>query len=292
MSTPTPDKRTCMFCDGRGMTGEHLWPLWMSRLEVRNYDKNSHSQWLSDINEEGTFIIKQQARLGSIEDIVIKRVCSTCNNGWMSAIQGKAKPLIINLLAGKRDGLTSDSQLVLAQWATMLMMVAEFLAKDRVAISPAQRRDFMETQRPPENVKLWIGNLAAGGQHHLEIYHSALAKITPDKPFSRDHTIQSTTLGLDGLFFYGISSQENVPIAKLDDSSIMYFSDLKPNTHWWPLVLQLWPPQHEVLPTPERPITDAEFKQLAKMISEISRTPSPGATVFVGDDQAKGANTP
>jgi hypothetical protein len=77
----------------------------------------------------------------------------------MSALQIQTKPILIPLLKGERYSLRKREQVILAAWATMFAMVAEYRLRpgELVAISTDERKQFMKTQRPLPNWKIWVG---------------------------------------------------------------------------------------------------------------------------------------
>src|SRR5258708_15403363 len=83
------DMRSCIFCGGRANSKEDAWPLWLMRrlgetgagtVEGQR-GKQSPKSWRTG-----------QARL------TVRFVCATCNNGWMSQIENRVKPILERLL--------------------------------------------------------------------------------------------------------------------------------------------------------------------------------------------------
>lgn len=110
--------RTCIFCGDTGMTAEDAWPLWLLRRfptpsgvtvssERRGRDP---AQW-------------QQADMTQR----IRTVCGACNNGWMSALENEAKPIIERLLDDQVSSITTAEQAILTRWSIKSAMVFEGL---------------------------------------------------------------------------------------------------------------------------------------------------------------------
>jgi hypothetical protein len=57
--------------------------------------------------------------------IRVKRVCGECNNGWMSRLENRAKPVIDSLIDDRLDALHLKSMQSIAAWAVKTAMVLE-----------------------------------------------------------------------------------------------------------------------------------------------------------------------
>ena len=76
--------RTCLFCDQKAKTLEHVWPAWLN--ESLGVSSPSRVEaWLGPEAERKEW---------HDAPIQIRAVCASCNNGWMSRLEGKARPLI------------------------------------------------------------------------------------------------------------------------------------------------------------------------------------------------------
>lgn len=88
----------------------------------------------------------------------LKVVCKACNNGWMSRLQERTKPILVPLLKGEWAPLTKQDQKTLAAWATMFTMVLEFADPNTLVTPPEQRDQFRLTQEPPQGWAVWVGD--------------------------------------------------------------------------------------------------------------------------------------
>jgi hypothetical protein len=71
-------------------------------------------------------------RQHGLNNFAVKNVCESCNNGWMSRLEGRAKPFILDLMdAGtKPGGLTADGRLVISRWAAKTAFMIASVQKD------------------------------------------------------------------------------------------------------------------------------------------------------------------
>jgi hypothetical protein len=78
----------------------------------------------------------------------------------MSQLQEDAKPFLVPPLEGGTLSLRRKGQTRLAAWAAMMVMVAEHLDPEMVAV-PQADRDFLRANlRPPSHWRIWIGRHA------------------------------------------------------------------------------------------------------------------------------------
>ncbi len=113
--------RTCIFCSDTGMTAEDAWPLWLLR---RFPTPNGVSV---SAERRGQAPARWQQTNPAQR---IRAVCRACNNGWMSVLEGEAKPVIEALLDDQITSITADQQTILARWSLKSAMVFEGLRGD------------------------------------------------------------------------------------------------------------------------------------------------------------------
>src|SRR5207244_3883601 len=83
--------RTCIFCDQRATSREHLLPLWLQGLlnpgemphEFGDYASGSKQKWRP-----------------SRPDFKARIVCKECNTGWMSDLETATQPFLTSMIRG------------------------------------------------------------------------------------------------------------------------------------------------------------------------------------------------
>lgn len=158
----------CIFCgntDTSIITGEHLWGRWS-----RHHIKRSMRRWsrqraigrieLGEVTVEGE---KTSHKGGDIHDMKVWCVCggkkNTCNNGWMRTFENIARPILIPLMNAQDLRLSPHQQSVVAGWAALKAMVAEYNPIGFVTSTQGDRDRMMALQLPPqEGWGIWIGN--------------------------------------------------------------------------------------------------------------------------------------
>lgn len=108
--------KTCIFCQGtlEKASDEHVLPQWLlDYLKIRGENISPTHYSL----EGGVDVVS--TRRHKSDNLVEGRVCSRCNNGWMSSLEGEAKPLLVPLMEAEKEvvELKPDERLRVARWA-------------------------------------------------------------------------------------------------------------------------------------------------------------------------------
>lgn len=144
--------KTCVFCKLDlsivGRAKEHVFPKWMldewefrnSTIEPIHFDK------------DGAVISK---RTHTFNGFLSGSVCSRCNHGWMSSLEGRCKTLILNLASGAQSitDLPDNDALALAAWTAKTAFALHTSANWRRVVPeehiyPLDKQDY----RLPNNV--------------------------------------------------------------------------------------------------------------------------------------------
>jgi hypothetical protein len=234
----------CIFCDRLGVTKEHMWADWL-----RNYiprEASGHATSFEKIHLRHSER-QYQRRMGDPHSRRIKCVCRECNNGWMSQLQEKAKPYLVPMLTGNAVTLQRNGLTPLAAWVTMMVMVAEHLNDESVAVTLVERQRFKASQRAPSHWRIWIGRHAAV-QHPL-FTHNIMSFASEEEIERRGiegaipaNTHTSTILLGKHLLIHVMSS----PVARSIIRRWRIPAMLAPGlTQIWPVVASpvAWPPK-------------------------------------------------
>jgi hypothetical protein len=255
-------RTVCIFCGGASgatISKEHIFPDWLRELFPRSpHHTHTHgiTSWVG--LRAGSPITTRRQRQGQVTGRRVRIVCKKCNNEWLSDLEGRTKPLILDLLRGGHDGLSPEEQNLLATWAAKTCMTAEFLDRSKIAIPQGDRTHLMRTISPPKTGWwIWIAGNAGlewiAGISHFSAHFSEIPPIAPEA--TGIPNVQSTTLGLGCLLFHIVSTTFPDLSFALDDPAI---SDLRP----------IWPASGAALPwPPDRFLTDEGVNGVARNIA-------------------------
>ncbi|MGJ4954948.1 hypothetical protein ACQR1H_04855 [Bradyrhizobium sp. HKCCYLRH2015] len=153
----------CIFCGAPQMNGEHIFSRWSHKfLPSRSMKKYDVARVDAKPTQSDRFLIK---RTGDIRDWKVQSVCETnCNNGWMRRVENLARPIMIPLidrdalLRGETTRVLPHQQKIIATWAVLKAMVAEFDAHSWATTHHSQRKYLMKRLTPPAHGwAVWIG---------------------------------------------------------------------------------------------------------------------------------------
>jgi hypothetical protein len=137
--------RQCLFCHNQADTKEHVCPDWIlkrikSKAGVRHKIGKQPEKFLPDA------------------DIRIKRLCSRCNHGWMSALEEANKPLIGVLMDDIGLALAPQAQRLISAWTAKTSMVLDSLNSKRSNFfSPQERTQLRLARTIPPRTIAWLG---------------------------------------------------------------------------------------------------------------------------------------
>jgi len=260
---PNPH-RECIFCKARGMTYEHVWQDWLKQYVPQNIPQ--HRSGLHEIYKTH-FTTSVKTWSGDPQSRRLRVVCGRCNGGWMKELQDAAKPRLLPLLDARPSFIRPYDQKIIAAWAAMCVMTAEYYQPDLVAI-PFEDRDYLRLYRePPKNWKIWIGRYLRGQWKGYWTHHSVLiTENIPDPPPDPLHhpNTQTTTFVVGQLYIQTFSCA----LPKITDKWSL--------DRQGPSILsQLWPVKESFIAWPTNDIRDSDayrisghiFWQLEKIAS-------------------------
>ena len=144
--------KQCIFCGDKADSNEDLWPQWLIRalkrtpdekipMSVRRHDEKDFRRWTKVS--------------GALR---VKLVCCKCNNGWMSDLEGEAKPILTPMMLGEQVTLSASQQHTVARWVTKCAMVFDSVDRGEQFYDGLDRHDFHQRSEPSVNsTNIWLG---------------------------------------------------------------------------------------------------------------------------------------
>jgi hypothetical protein len=179
--------RTCIFCGAKADSKEHIFPDWINQLIL-----TTDFEGMAFTIERGKLIEQRTHRACKAAHVSARIVCGDCNHGWMSNLEGAARPLLGPLMVGEQTRLTTEQQLLAAHWAVKTAMVGEAIQYHRNSFSQEDRDIVRGQGRPPLRARVSIAAYAMDEPFATQ-YSRGLGKVlrngTPFLDFY-SHTIQ------------------------------------------------------------------------------------------------------
>lgn len=256
-------RRRCVFCGDPALTQEHVWPAWISgvlpdglRYRVARTQTNPRTEETQRIGRDWS---------GEALDLKVKRVCGSCNSGWMSRLEDDAKPLLTPLILGEHAATTADERGVLATWALLRIIMAEYTDPRQIAVPEAHRRWIFKERKPPKHgVYVWVASYA--GDDSAGFYRHAPIATHKDKwgrGFRPEHVnAYGVTFGIYKLVFQVFGATT----APRGGGDLQQGGDLAARTS------RIWPATRgtAVLPVGE-PLSSAQLDSFANVFSRAVR---------------------
>lgn len=186
----------CIFCEGAGLTKEHVFPKWARRL----------------LTAEPTHVVKKTAGLGSTALISnvdqrqgyifnrrLRVVCGNCNSGWMSQVESKGKDVLARLISGETISiLGKDDQAAISIWSCLRTAVFETDHPTYAVMLRAEYDHIFRTHAPPAHWRVLVcRNVAEDWQ--TRIFHWGGEIAVPGVPRSGRANAQRTLIGMGNL---------------------------------------------------------------------------------------------
>lgn len=214
----TQTQGKCIFCQGLGLTKEHIWPNWFNGVLFRTDE--FHNQLLVHYDfvegSELSTTVLEKKRNGKLGSTKIRNVCAKCNNGWMSQIEDSVKEILTPMLLGHGVELNFNEQNIVALWIVMRTIMAEYSDLKTQAIPQSHREYIYNNRSIPPNWKIWIGkcegedwsfryrhySMGAYPQYDSLSHIYGTIKLTPNVQFS--------SMGLGHFFIHAITGPDDI----------------------------------------------------------------------------------
>ena len=169
----------CIFCGRKGnMSKQHIWPEWMSSVLPIKLPRTLHTLMRPDYDFLPGYF-QQKVSNGHPGTQKLRKVCRSCNSGWVNVLETKMRPIFTKLALNQPIILDPNSQLTLATWAILATMIYEF--KDEATrAAPLEHRRYMYNHvLPPDRWQVWIGKKDPSMEQTQSIKHRATELTEP-----------------------------------------------------------------------------------------------------------------
>ena len=249
--------KICIFCgktDGP-FHKEDILAKWMMR------ELPQKKPFTKVINTKTGKFFVTRSNLG----LVTRAVCKACNGGWMSQLEGFARPILQPMMRGKPQTLSAEDQRILTEWLMKTAMVIEF-GPDAIPVffQSEDRREFFESFSIPDNTVI---TLARWHRKHWEFRtrsHDIIGKYLVDGLTDFRAFITTFAIGQAVMQLFSVR-RVAVPHARL-------LNPLAPvglPVSWKDVDFQIWPYQQTIHFPPRLALDDASFETFVGRWSEF-----------------------
>ena len=188
----------------------------------------------------------------------MRRVCADCNNGWLSDLEEKAKPIFEPLISGGARVLTPAEADTAALWCVKTAFMFQFTHPTRREVPNAHYRWLYENGRPPGNTFAWLAKYS--GAHWSGWYqHDIVGLRDPGGPETGDRAY-CVTVTAGSLVFQVIGSDALDPL------------EMKKVSEKEPYIVQVWPSERRrVQLPPPLPLNDKALLEFSDPFGAVKR---------------------
>lgn len=226
--------RSCLFCSEHPSTKEDAWPTWL----VKRFPVSTNARMFME--RAGVELPDWPV---TRPRLALKWLCAACNNGWMSRLEAKAKPIIESLLEDTSTSIDPAPQVTLATWAVKTAMVLEAFYPDRAWFFSAEERAAMRLHhRIPSRTSVWLAKCV----NQRDIYSAGVDLGTGHGP--EDVRGFAVTMAFGSIAFQVMTAR--IPARVPSHVAVTYGV----SNHPWPEILvdlspaseaaKTWPPKY------------------------------------------------
>lgn len=159
-------RQQCLFCDNPAdrKSKEDVLPVWIQ-------EKIKGKQ---PIVVDGFYGYDPIVKQGVKPTVKTGCVCGICNHGWMSRLEGKARPILGPLMEDIHVSLDQEQKMTIVRWSVKTAMTLTTLNRGRRRESFYDREErvrFRESFVFPRHTRIWIGRYdgaAEGGMFGID----------------------------------------------------------------------------------------------------------------------------
>jgi len=225
----------CVFCDGTGLTKQHIWPKWLKKINQPQVAAHEQVSISASYLAPDQVTYTRKRRQGHSGTRTARKVCKKCNNGWIERLEERIRDVVTRALCGTLETLTTQTQRDLTAWATLVTMMAEFTHEPTLATPKDAYPALRLNQEPPAGWGVWVVryNGTKRGSQVLRHYGVQLSPLPDVRVEAHKCDTQSTTFVIGELCLHTFCST--------------VFSGAEGDRYELVDIPQIWPPAGETI---------------------------------------------
>lgn len=213
LMTKSKKQNYCVFCDGPGLSKEHIWSDWITQILPEQTDLSTQTIIGERLDTRAKTSIIEIRKLHQnktkISQKVVRKVCTKCNNGWMGSVVNEAKNPALKMIEGEWNAITPDMQVAIGKWIQLACMMAEFTDPDNAAIPPASYKEFYREKNLLKDWVIGISRYKGTEWFPIRYHHTGKKAHSPTDPSDVVARIQTSMYSLKNFFVYAFSSTDS-----------------------------------------------------------------------------------
>jgi len=226
-------RRACIFC-GRNerMSREHLFARWLREAFPQLGNDQIQMTWR---NATPAAVVSEHTWRGELLGNRVRRVCIECNNGWMSQLEERTRPILAPMAMGQPSEIATVDQIVLATWAVKTAIVSEWLGQETPIYTEADRHVVMNQDRPPAHCQVRLAAYEGTGLP-LAVYRMVYGLNRASLPVERYASLVTLIIGCAVLQVFADRGQLEQALVKGPGGGPFHLNVFPPrlNTVSWP----------------------------------------------------------
>lgn len=191
--------RACEWCGRAPTTREHLIPQWLrDQISLRWVDDDGLDISVERANEQGPR--DGRSHTARAAEVVVSKVCGTCNSGWMADLEALIQPILGPLVAGEARRVDEQDQALLAFWAAKTAVLAGALIPGTVVIDGDDRDQIAVLNQAPLGFHIRLAYRPNIAESPVLLYASShVASLPGEDPVGDEPNSFSVTWALGHL---------------------------------------------------------------------------------------------
>lgn len=211
MTKRIPRGRNCIFCGRIPVTQEHIVPEWVGKVIKKHPRPFLSRETMYRRLTVGDQVVSERIyQSNNPLDFIAKCVCGRCNSGWMSTIEGKAKPIVSRMILGESVTLSVHDQRAVSAWAALKAIVGRYAHEDTDAAPPEFLRYMFKHQQPPPGFRVWLSAYDGNTPAWYEGHTISAIPHPPDFASARKDLLVSLILGNLAIKVLGVRGRRPV----------------------------------------------------------------------------------
>ncbi|MFA6037556.1 MAG: hypothetical protein WC748_05505 [Legionellales bacterium] len=183
----------------------------------------------------------------------------------MSQLESETKPILLSLMADTPIILNQDEVLILAQWITLKVIVAEHDGGDYVVTPNEQRKEFKSSLTIPPNFNIWLAKFDDGNEGVAYVRETNTCRIlSADTSLNElNNNLLTVTLGQESRNIQIVTFSVGKIIVHVRHSTLANFDFESPHS-----AIQLYPITASFSWPPPQRLSRIEAGRLARLLTE------------------------